>query len=67
MIPSHERFFQLINIPAIVIFLGSMLVKINTGYYKDGVIISDPVEVRRHYIRTHLAPDLISIIAIITY
>ena len=67
MIPSHERFFQLINIPAIVVLLGSMLVKVNTGYYTEGVIISDPVLVRRHYIRKYLLLDLISILAILVY
>lgn len=65
--PSHERFFQLINIPAIIIFCAGILVKLNTAYYKDGILIIEPSQIRSTYVKKQLVFDLISIFSIIIY
>ena len=58
---------QIINIPTIAIFLCGMLINLNTGFYKDGLLKTDPLEIRRHYFKKSCLFDIISILAIAVY
>lgn len=44
-----------------------MLINLNTGFYKDGLLKTDPLEIRRHYFKKSCLFDIISILAIAVY
>lgn len=53
--------------PTIAIFLSGMLINMNTGFYKDGLLKTDPLDIRKHYLKKSFLFDIISILAIAVY
>lgn len=57
----------MINIPAIIIFLLGVLIKLKTAFYKEGILISDQKQVILNYLLYMAVFDFFSITSIIVY
>ena len=49
------------------VFILDIFVNFNTSFYQDGLLQSDPKQIRKHYMRGNLVLDVVTIAAILFY